>query len=311
MLESIASITALTLLARLSVDAYHYVFEDKEAAEAIDSFYTKYHKFIEVKEIRQGRRLCVLSLSGNKALTIVFVHGSCTRMGHFAEQIAHCHALGYSILSFDLFGCGRSDKPNIPAMYGTEELLEDIKCVLRTCPGEKLLVGHSFGASAVLALEEFDSSVRGVMAIGPVSPHKELSSLAFFRLPRLCLWFLRPLMSRISQKVMFATCPPRICAQERIANARNPVYMFKAYYTRMNRIPLLEPLARDRKYPVLLIAGSEDVVTPYKGVNEVHGCIHTTGTNKIVEVLHAGHNVMLEKPEEINALLEKFLEECM
>lgn len=56
--------------------------------------------------------------------------------------------------------------------------------------------------------------------------------------------------------------------------------------------------------PTLIICGAEDGMTPIRYAEYLHSQV---SGSRLVEVSGAGHNVMLEKPEEFNRALEDFL----
>ena len=101
---------------------------------------------------------------------VILLHGvSATRrhVVHGSKVLARC---GYSQLSFDARGHGRST-PAPDGGYTYPELVSDLKAVIAAEVGDRrvLLAGHSMGAHTAVAyaLEHADS-LAGLVVIGPV-----------------------------------------------------------------------------------------------------------------------------------------------
>jgi pimeloyl-ACP methyl ester carboxylesterase len=71
----------------------------------------------------------------------------------------------------------------------------------------------------------------------------------------------------------------------------------------LNRIDS-RPFLRDIKCPTQLIVGSQDALTPPEIMREIHDGIAGSRMN-VLE--HCGHLSALEKPDEVNALMQKWL----
>lgn len=111
---------------------------------------------------------------GAAELTIVLVHGFAndSRSWHFQREVLpELSAPRVRLLLYDQRSHGRSGRSS-KAHSTIEQLGRDLDAVLRaTCDGPVVLVGHSMGGMAVLALAEqrpelFGDPVRGVALIG-------------------------------------------------------------------------------------------------------------------------------------------------
>ena len=77
--------------------------------------------------VRPNRKICIYykDFGFDKPL-LFFIHGSCARMGQFEEQIKFFESKKlFTILAYDQFGCGKSDKPKNWNAYSAKNLLQD------------------------------------------------------------------------------------------------------------------------------------------------------------------------------------------
>ena len=85
---------------------------------------------------------------------IVLIHGWCCDHTYFAPQTSHFASLGHRVVSPDLRGHGRSDKPHQPYPIGA--FADDVAWLCRELKLPKpILVGHSMGG-----IVSFDVAAR-------------------------------------------------------------------------------------------------------------------------------------------------------
>ena len=122
--------------------------------------------------IRDGVRT-YYEQAGEGTPAFVFVHGWCCDHTFFEPQYQHFGALG-SVTSYDLRGCGRSDRPED---YEVATLAEDLAWLCEELGISKpVVVGHSLGGVVGLELAAAHPSVPGaVVAVdpGPFDPLPE------------------------------------------------------------------------------------------------------------------------------------------
>ena len=103
--------------------------------------------------------------AGEGAPAFVFVHGWCCDHTFFEPQYEHFGALG-NVTTYDLRGCGRSDRPED---YEVATLADDLA---RLCEelgiSKPVVVGHSLGGDIGVELAARHPSVPGaVVAVDP------------------------------------------------------------------------------------------------------------------------------------------------
>ena len=286
------------------------LFRDKDAADAVDSFYTDFKYLSSSILIRPNRIINLLDTLGqrnNTKPTILLCHGSCSRMGHFNRMIRHFHSEGYRVVAFDMLGCGRSTIP-VGGDYSLPAHFEDLKAIIETyCKTPFYLIGHSAGANLALSLatdKDYSRNLRGVIALSPVGPssyEKVTRQLhRSFALPYSLSWLIRPLIGLFVKNKMFATTAQDMVIRVAMeASARNPVHMYVNYYRGFK----LSELTGKAIVPVLVMTGAEDGMTPAEGGREA--AILLGG--EMLEIPNAGHAVAEEAPDLVISHVERFL----
>jgi pimeloyl-ACP methyl ester carboxylesterase len=274
-------------------------------------------------------------------LTVVFVHGFCLDMGTFHFQRRALQDMpGIRMVLYDQPGHGRSGRLD-KGEYTMELLGSALRKVLaETVPtGKAVLVGHSMGGMAIMALadmapEEFkpEGRVAGVVLISTSAG--ELSGVTF-GLPEVLVRFRKPLLPLISG-AGWVTANMLDRAREAstdLAWLLTRKYGFGSarasgalvsYVERMNSATRTESVARylralyshDRvlalgalaKLPVLVVVGGEDLLTPPEHSEAIATALPEA---ELVIVPDAGHVVLLEHSEAVNAVLLPFLRKLL
>jgi len=290
----------------------------------------------------EGIKLHVEIVGDPKAkLTVVFVHGFCLDMGTFHFQRRALQDVpGIRMVFFDLPGHGRSGRLE-KGEYTIEMLGAALRRVLdETVPmGKAVLVGHSMGGMAIMELanlapEQFkpEGRVAGVALISTSAG--ELSGVTW-GLPDVLVRFRKPLLPLISG-AGWVTANMLDRAREASTNLAwllTRKYGFGSakvspslvsYVERMNSATRTESVARylralythDRvlalgaltKLPVLVIVGGEDLLTPPEHSKAIAEALPEA---ELVVVPNAGHVVLLEHSEAVNAVLTPFLRKLL
>eukprot|EP00884_Botryococcus_braunii_P009759 jgi/Botrbrau1/18785/Bobra.0386s0101.1 len=280
-------------------------------------------------EIRPGRQLWVEVLKGSKdgrffpsSAVVVFVHGACANLEQFRGQKDVLVEAGLTTILYDHLGCGKSAKPRSPpTAYHPDEMTADLHQLLqRYTKGFKhiYIIGHSFGTGMVTrVVAEAGDRVRGVVLLGAVSPQPvPQAPLRIFSLPECVLGWLQPLLTqgfleRAFHAHTFKEQPDLVETERKSANS-NPPYMFKAFHTQARH--MWHPAERFQGWlkkvtpKTLVIAGEDDRLTPVQMASDV---VASLPNAELVVIPHAGHQVMQEKPEEVNQLILKLIEQSL
>jgi pimeloyl-ACP methyl ester carboxylesterase len=277
-----------------------------------------------------------LGATGKPSPTLVFIHGFCLDMGTFYFQRQELTRLGdYRMVFYDQPGHGRSGK--LPSgEYSLESLGEALHRVIEeAAPDEQVvLIGHSMGGMAIMALAEmhphlFGDRVVGVALIATSAGRLEATR---FGLPEILARAGRPLLplldnatrvtgtmvdraraasvnvaTLLTRRYGFGTARPSpalVSFVERMnsGTATETVARYlRTLYTHA-RYPALEAL---REIPVLVICGDKDPITPPSHSAEI--CRRVPDAH-LVTVPDSGHVVLLEHAEVVNEELLEFLE---
>lgn len=273
-----------------------------------------------------GARLRVVEEGPEQApVTVVFLHGwTLTRhtWDRAVARLAETAEVRPRTIRFDLRGHGESD----PAPRGTatiRQCADDLAELIdrRVPTGEVVLVGHSMGGMAIMALAEqhpalFAERVAGVALVATsagdlaepdlrlpkpvaalanrveraVRPH--LAKATGRRLARRSSW-LRPGL----RWLLFGSDPVRadIAATAEWVAACNPANM-AAYRESLAEHDRLAALRRLGSKPVVLLAGTADRLTPRRHAERIAAALPEA---KFLLYGGAGHMLPLEREPEV------------
>lgn len=262
--------------------------------------------------------------------TVVLTHGYCLSLGSWVFQRKALVAAGYRVISWDQRGHGKSGKAD-PSSYVFDRLGKDLKAVIDThAPtGDLVLAGHSMGGMTILALgEQFPQLIRerviGVafIATSPggltLANGGRVATLARGALERLGPVVLGPLSERpqtwanlrragrdvesflVASNSFGSTVSPTIVRYTADMLLGTPLDVVNDYLKTFDGFDNRPALAHFRNTSVLVFNGDEDILTPKEHseliVEGIPGAEH-------VVVTDAGHVIMLEHPDLLNAHL--------
>jgi pimeloyl-ACP methyl ester carboxylesterase len=112
---------------------------------------------------------------------MIFVHGWACDRSYFAPQFRH-FAAGHAVAAIDLRGHGDSSRPAPgPGVYDIDVLARDVLAVTRAAGlGPPVLVGHSLGALIGLACAARAGAIRALVMVDP-APITNEKAKRFFR----------------------------------------------------------------------------------------------------------------------------------
>ena len=289
--------------------------KNKTAVEYVNMFYDKHAEHLK-KITFENHLVTILDIPGDTDKEVVlFIHGSCARMGQWDHQISEMSSKGHRVVAYDALGCGQSDKPDQLHLYKPSKFVDTadhiIQSVILPCPKRKskvVLVGHSFGTYVAISVAQRHASlVSHKVLIGGTPMWNDTdgmkSKLAIFKLPNIMLWYLRPILGLSFQKLALSKeTGVRLRIQEAEASSRNPVFMFAHFWRSVHQLET--PELTD--IPSLCLTGIDDLITP------PHKCdaLSKLLPNATFQTINgASHQVMQEMPSEVNSLILSFIKQ--
>ena len=275
--------------------------------------------------------------AGAEPLTVVFIHGFCLDMGTFHFQRKALSTMeGVRVVCYDQPGHGRSGR--LPRGEYTLDMLGAAlrRVIEETTPtGRIVLVGHSMGGMAIMALaDQFpdlfgaDGQIAGVVLVSTSAG--ELGGVTF-GMPQVLVRFRKPLLPLISGAgwVTAGVLDRAREASTDLAWLLTRRYGFGSsrvspslvsYVERMNSATRTEAVARYlrtlythdkvlalaalREVPVLVMCGDKDLLTPVEHSEAIGDALPHAD---VVVIPDGGHVVLLEHHDAVNAVLVPFI----
>ena len=237
---------------------------------------------------------------------LVLLHGGGAN-AHWWDHLAPAFAERHHVLALDFRGHGDSDYPEKLSVGAFDRDLEALREHIAD-PGA-ILVGHSMGAHVAVSHAARHHGIRAVIAL-EISHGGRRGER---RRTRLALAARRTYPSRVEAIRRFQFLPAAPGADEslRVSIAENSVrrepdgrFGFK-FDARWFSLPRATPPDLGRiACPVLVIRGGHSELLPAEGAAELIGQIPDA---RCVEIPGGGHNVHLERPDDVLAAMEAFL----
>ncbi|GLZ42070.1 alpha/beta hydrolase [Actinokineospora sp. NBRC 105648] len=275
---------------------------------------------------------------GEPVLTVILVHGfAMSRLAwHFQRRdLAELTDPRVRLVLYDHRSHGRSGRANATTS-SIDQLAADLDEVIRAVApdGPLVLIGHSMGGMVVMGLAErhpdlFADRVRGVALIGTAAGEVGKSGL-----PRPLLSKYNPFTRIVGQ---FAEWQPGMVELIRAAGGQltrratrtigfganevsprlvdflvdmlnvTPVRVLADFIDTLGSHDRYAALAGLRHCHVLVLSGDHDWMTPFSHAERINAELPDS---RLVRVRGAGHMVMVEQPELVNAELTTLLRDC-
>ena len=226
---------------------------------------------------------------------LLFCHGAGGSHRHWLYQVEGLKDSA-TPLALDLPGHGASGGEAAGNIASYREFVRRFAAALKL--NNFILAGHSMGGAIALDYAlEYGSSLKGLILAGSGARLRVTPPL------------LNAFMSgRVPPEIVdFAYGPA--AAEELLEKARQeaaavPPQTYLADFTACNNFDCMERL-EEIALPVLLLCGSSDGMTPLK---YSHYLAERLPQAELVEVEGAGHMVMIEAPQKVNAAIASFLQ---
>jgi len=294
------------------------VYSQKPMKELLSDYDFQGHKItlndLEVNYIKEG--------SGEK--TLVFVHGLSSNADAWSKNIEALKTT-YTCVALDLPGYGKSSKPdvNYTPTYFAEVVFQFIeKLKLQNV----VLIGHSMGGQASVKLaSQHPETIKKLILVAPAGLEQFSEASA------------KMMASFLTEESVKNTSEAQIVKNYALNFYEQPEEVSKIIADRIRIIEasdfdahcnaivksvsgmLHDPIANDFQslsQPTLVIFGDQDMLIPNryfnptlttKTVGEIP--LNQIKNSRLEFVENAGHFVQFEKPLEVNALIEEFIEE--
>ena len=244
---------------------------------------------------------------------VVLVHGGTVPMWNWDRQVRALSSAGYRVLSYDHFGRGYSDRPDVTydrALY-TRQLIELVNKL--ALPEKFDLVGVSFGgAIAVSFAAQHPRRVRSLTLISPVI--KDFKVPGVFRIPVVGEFAARMVGTDmiVERFAALVNGNPDSERYKKLFIEQTTYGGFQRSLLSLLRSDALRDYSneyqvagrQDRK--TLLIWGREDVEITRGMIDDVRSFIPN---HQFKPVEGGGHGVALQKPDVVNSLILEFLQE--
>jgi pimeloyl-ACP methyl ester carboxylesterase len=263
---------------------------------------------------------------GDSDPTVFFVHGILANAQVFRYQKPF-FARKYRVVSLDLRGHGRSGLPRSSG-FTIERMAEDLAAVINAFKPEQFVVaGHSMGGFATFKFfekygREYEGRLKGLAILDSTGTDTTGMSLRW-KLGAVYMknLFNEPITDMLkgpfsksaymylhSRWIAFGKKAPASEVEFLQGMAAEVPLKTMKYASKACLEHRFESYLPNVRVPVLLLVGSEDCLTSKDRRNERTHAILPDSRLKVIE--GAGHNAMLEQPDEVNRALDEFFTEC-
>ena len=237
-----------------------------------------------------------VSDGGRDGPPVVLVHSLAGNSTHWDRQLEHLRPK-HRAVALDLRGHGRSDPPKT-GDYSIAAMAGDIEAVVNALSLDRfVLVGHSMGGGVALTYAgAHPDRVAGLLLVDPIGDGKQISE-----------GDTKPLFAGLAanydatiRKYWTGIAGPDSAVRERLLadlRATPPKTVVPAFRAALQFDP--DPSLARYRGPML------SIVTPY---NDQPFSLHRLGKgfpHRTVE--GTGHWIQLDKPEDVNRMLDEFL----
>lgn len=245
---------------------------------------------------------------------MVFAHGLLWSTRMYDKQVAHFRD-DYRCIAFDFRGQGQSQTTE--SGYDMDTLTEDTMALLKALNIDKChFVGLSMGGFVAqrIAIKYPDMLLSLILLATSADPEEPVTEKQYRKLITAVRWIG---LKRICKKIMPIMFGNRFLTDKARKSERkywleqlkenNKVGAIRATLGMIGRKGVYEQLSKITT-PTLVIFGDEDTATPYVKSERIHFAI---AGSKLAIIKHVSHTAAVEEPEQVNAVIDRFLESCV
>jgi pimeloyl-ACP methyl ester carboxylesterase len=233
----------------------------------------------------------------NNRLPIVFIHGA---GGSHQVWLHQLKVVGQRrrAIAVDLPGHGRSSGSGADRI----ETYRDVMTELLTTLGlnRTVMVGHSMGGAMIQSMALVRPELLAAIVLVGTGAKLRVRQEIFTGL-RDDAGKAVELMARWGRA---PGAPTELLTQDTEAMLRTPIPVIEGDLRACDAFDLMEQV-KAISLPTLVISGTDDLLTPPKYTEYLHRQINGS---QLVRISAAGHMVMLEQPDEVNRVIEAFLD---
>ncbi|MFJ9244482.1 alpha/beta fold hydrolase [Streptomyces sp. NPDC101776] len=238
-------------------------------------------------------------------LPLVLIHGHPFDHTMWTPQI-EAFSPARRVLAPDLRGYGRS--PSTPAVTRFSDFAADLEALLDEAEVETfVLAGLSMGGQIAMDCHgRFPDRVRGLVLADtfPAADTPEAARTRNTTADRLLREGMRGYADEVLERMVAPYADPEVKAHvHRMMAATDPTGAAAALRARAQRPDYRDLLTRV-SVPALVVVGADDTYTPVADAEAMHAALPDS-TLHVIE--GAAHLPNLERPEEFNGILGKFL----
>ncbi|OPX98859.1 MAG: AB hydrolase superfamily protein YdjP [Syntrophorhabdus sp. PtaU1.Bin002] len=229
---------------------------------------------------------------------ILFVHGAggSSEYWYYQREYLKKHM---EVLTIDLPGHGRSVGDGCKSI---EEFREAVRETLKKLGvGKCYMAGHSMGGAIAMSFAlTYPDLLKGIVLI--------CTGARLRALPAILDGVMKDKEATIRMIIDYAfshKTPKELKEKGFRDMMRSKAETIYDDFTACNRFDAMGPL-KAIQVPSLIICGKDDLLTPPKYSEYLHGMI---SNSRLILIENAGHMVMLEKPEEVNNTILPFVAE--
>ncbi len=229
-------------------------------------------------------------------IPLVFIHGAGGSTLSWAMQKKHFEGT-HTVILADLPGHGRSEGPPSPSVSGYADVLK--AALDENGTGAAIIVGHSMGGAVAMDfVMRYPAMAKGIILIGTGARLKVY--------PEILEGILKDkekTARMIVDTAFSAAFPAGLKEKVFVEYMKNDATTIFDDFTACDGFNVMGKLD-SLSIPALVICGAEDRFTPVKYSRYLAGNISGA---ELAIIENAGHMVMIEKPADVNQVIDGFL----